>query len=327
MLALTLSASASLAGTMLTAASIYRFKELSRRFFAVRLLTALAAADGAAAAMHLLGAYDYAASQSLPALCLMQSVALLYFNLASILWTSCLAFTLCRDVVPSHRRRALRAYEPLFHTICWLLPALPAAVTALSSAGSDASSWCAPARRFSSLDLLTFYAPLACAYTFILAVYAMVWRYSSERRVSRAASLYLLAFGVVWLPSLLSRAMALVGADDATAPSLALALLEAACMPAQGALNAAVYGWSLPAIRDMYRTMLLGVDAVEGVSIVRGGGSGGEWAGGANGAISFYDGGVEHSGGSDEASEYSPPARYPPSAASGVSSRSSPRES
>ena len=35
------------------------------------------------------------------------------------------------------------------------------------------------------------------------------------------------------------------------APSFALAALEALCMPLQGALNAAVYGWSLPSIRDM----------------------------------------------------------------------------
>ena len=30
-----------------------------------------------------------------------------------------------------------------------------------------------------------------------------------------------------------------------------LAVGEAVCMPLQGALNAAVYGWSLPSIRDM----------------------------------------------------------------------------
>jgi hypothetical protein len=35
------------------------------------------------------------------------------------------------------------------------------------------------------------------------------------------------------------------------------------CMPIQGALNAIVYGWSLPSIRDVYRTMLLGTEAVD----------------------------------------------------------------
>lgn len=39
--------------------------------------------------------------------------------------------------------------------------------------------------------------------------------------------------------------------------------------PHAGALNAAVYGWSLPRIRDMYRTMLLGIDSLDAASILR----------------------------------------------------------
>lgn len=38
-------------------------------------------------------------------------------------------------------------------------------------------------------------------------------------------------------------------------------------MPLQGALNAIVYGWSLPSIRDVYRTMLLGTDSLDTVRI------------------------------------------------------------
>jgi len=97
-----------------------------------------------------------------------------------------------------------------------------------------------------------------------MGTYALVWRRATSRRVSRATSLYLLAFGVVWLPSLLVRAQAMLG----LAPAFPLAVLEAVCMPLQGALNAAVYGWSLPRIRDMYRTMLLGTDSLD-ASILR----------------------------------------------------------
>ena len=61
------------------------------------------------------------ASSELPFLCEVQAVGLLYFNLASIMWTSCFAFTLYRDVVPSYRRQALRKYELSFHLLCWLL--------------------------------------------------------------------------------------------------------------------------------------------------------------------------------------------------------------
>ena len=38
-------------------------------------------------------------------------------------------------------------------------------------------------------------------------------------------------------------------------------------MPLQGALNALVYGWSLPSIRDVYRTMLLGTDGLNSLQI------------------------------------------------------------
>ena len=40
-------------------------------------------------------------------------------------------------------------------------------------------------------------------------------------------------------------------------------------MPLQGALNAAVYGWSLPSIRDVYRFMLLGTDSLEAAAEAR----------------------------------------------------------
>ena len=109
--------------------SALRFKELSKRFFAIRLIFFLALTDCMAAVLHILGAtLDI---QLLlhqiprpPVICNVQAAGLLYFNLASMLWTSCFAFTLYRDVVPSHRRHALRKYELYFHALCWPLPAV-----------------------------------------------------------------------------------------------------------------------------------------------------------------------------------------------------------
>ena len=51
--------------------------------------------------------------------CAILAIGLLYFNLASVMWTSCFAFTLYRDLVPSYRRQALRTYETIYHSICW----------------------------------------------------------------------------------------------------------------------------------------------------------------------------------------------------------------
>lgn len=50
-------------------------------------------------------------------------------------------------------------------------------------------------------------------------------------------------------------------------PLFWLAALEAVCMPLQGALNACVYGWSLPSIRDVYRSMLLGTDSGDAMDL------------------------------------------------------------
>ena len=89
--------------------------------------------------------------------------------------------------------------------------------------------------------------------------------HSRERRVSRITSLYLLGFSVCWLPSLICRLQVVLSPSHQ--PAFTFALLEAICMPRQGALNALVYGWSLPSIRDVYRTMLLGTDGLNSLQI------------------------------------------------------------
>jgi len=117
------SACLSLCGCGIIIYSVLRFKELSKRFFAIRLIFFLTVADGIAALFNVLGAFvDVPAlleSGTPSVLCEVQAVGLLYFNLASIMWTSCFAFTLYRDLVPSYRRQALRTYETIYHSICW----------------------------------------------------------------------------------------------------------------------------------------------------------------------------------------------------------------
>ena len=176
-------------GALVIIFSALRFRELSKRFFAIRIIFFLALTDVMAAAFNILGALadvmaaafsiigvslDQGAlsqwargewSQQLLVLCEVQAIGLLYFNLASILWTSCFAFTLYRDVVPSYRRHALRKYEPIFHLLCWPLPAvLAGSVAVLGSAGLDASSesgtWCSLGIADSTRYLICFYVPL-----------------------------------------------------------------------------------------------------------------------------------------------------------------------
>ena len=265
------SAALSLVGACVIIYSALRFRELSKRFFAIRLIFFLALTDAAAAVFNILGCgvdtfIPMEALSSIPLLCAVQAVGLLYFNLASIMWTSCFAFTLYRDVVPSSRRHALRKYEQNFHMLCWPLPALLVGGAVFLGYLSDAGTWCAVDELSHSREyLLCFYLPLLIAFTFNLITYTAVLSHSRERRVSRITSLYLLGFAIVWLPSLLCRLQVVLSPSHD--PSYWLAALEALLMPLQGALNALVYGWSLPSIRDVYRTMLLGTDGLNSLQI------------------------------------------------------------
>ena len=262
----------SLVGASVIILSALRFRELSKRFFAIRLIFFLALTDACASAFNILGAFVDVdrlvrpePGEGLPVLCLLQAVGLLYFNLSSILWTCCFAFTLYRDVVPSYRRQALRRYEAYFHMLCWPVPAgLTLAASYFGDLG-DAGSWCALSLQYSEQYLICFYLPLLAAFTFNLVTYSCVLSHSRERRVSRITSLYLLGFAVVWLPSLICRTQVFLSPTHTL--TLPPAALEALCMPLQGALNALVYGWSLPSIRDVYRTMLLGTDGLDALQI------------------------------------------------------------
>ena len=260
----------SVCGACIIIFSALRLRELSKRFFAIRLIFFLALTDLMAAAFNIIGAIADIQQLFQPEskemlLCELQATGLLYFNLASIMWTSCFAFALYRDVVPSYRRHALRKYEFSFHALCWPVPAVLAGscfyLGYLYGYSATPNAWCALQLGHSQRFLICFYGPLLAAFTFNLITYTAVLSHSRERRVSRITSLYLLGFTVVWLPSLGAQLQAMLSSTHE--PDFVPAALEALFMPLHGALNALVYGWSLPSIRDVYRTMLLGTDGMD----------------------------------------------------------------
>ena len=139
----------SLLGSAVIMWSALRFTELTKRFFAIRLISFLALTDACASVFNIMGGFvDVSSLRSArpPLLCQVQAAGLLYFNLSSIMWTSCFAFTLYRDVAPRRSgagRRDLRKYEGYFHLLCWPVPAaLAAASLGLGFAG-DSGGWCA----------------------------------------------------------------------------------------------------------------------------------------------------------------------------------------
>ena len=302
----------SLVGAGVILGSILKFRELSKRFFAIRLIFCLALTNASAAAFHLFGAVLRTGEHSARELpCQLQAFGVLYSELASILWTSCFALTLFRDVVPSYRRHALRRYEVSFHFFCWPLPALLAGLAVWlggADGGTGEGGWAptGPASPYPpplspsafspafSLEQLALDVPLLIAYVYNALTYLMVWSWAREWRLSRSTSLYLLAFLFVWLPSLAIRLHVLL-APGAPLPFW-LPLAAAFCTPIQGALNAAVYALSLLTIRDIYRTMLLGTAMLD-VSPQEVGGGGGAPRGAAGGACGGWFGGGLGGGG------------------------------
>ena len=296
----------SLVGAGVILGSILKFRELSKRFFAIRLIFCLALTNASSAAFHLFGAVLRTGEHSARELpCQLQAFGVLYSELASILWTSCFALTLFRDVVPSYRRHALRRYEVSFHFFCWPLPALLAGLAVWlggADGGTGEGGWAptGPASPYPpplspsafspafSLEQLALDVPLLIAYVYNALTYLMVWSWAREWRLSRSTSLYLLAFLFVWLPSLAIRLHVLL-APGAPLPFW-LPLAAAFCTPIQGALNAAVYALSLLTIRDIYRTMLLGTAMLD-VSPQEVGGGGGAPRGAAGGACGGWFGG------------------------------------
>lgn len=100
--------------------SALRFRELTKRFFAIRLIFFLALTNLAAALffiVHAVVALEGLESGAL--LCEARAMGKFYFSAASIMWTSCFAFTLYRDLAPSYRRHALRKVCCL-QSLLWL---------------------------------------------------------------------------------------------------------------------------------------------------------------------------------------------------------------
>ena len=259
---------ASLVGTLITLTSISKFRELSKRFFAFRLICALAIANGAASLLHLLGSLALwltSHDTNSETICKVHELGLLYFNISSMSWTACFAFTMCRDTLPSFRRRAFRKYEAYFHALCWIAPFAIILVEYHLRDWKLAPSCCSVVLLYATQYLVSFYLPLVSTLLFVSCTYVLVIRRSAGRRISQQMSLFLLAFAIVWLPPLISRVQVLVWG----APNFEISLLVALCMPLQGLLNAVIYCWALPTIREMYRNTLLGVDSTDSNAVLK----------------------------------------------------------
>ena len=246
----------SLIGSTVIMLSTGRFRELSKRFTAIRLIFFLWLADACASAFNILGAFvdvdallEPEREKGCPCSASSRPSASSTQPLLHPLDMLLRLRSTRRGALP--HRRALRLYEPSFHMLCWLVPACSTLAASYFGGLGDSGSWCA-SLQYSAQYLICFYLPLLLAFAFNLVTYSRALALARAARVSHHDVL-LLSFGLVWLPSLICRRRS---SSAAPPPSPSCPPRSSAHMPLRGALNA-VYGWSLPSIRDVYRTMLL----------------------------------------------------------------------
>lgn len=255
-----ISSGASLLGALVMIGYFLVYQE-SRRC-GRRLLFCLHVADAGAACAWLLvfvlPATEEGSSTS-STVCSVQGYFLVFFPLASCLWTGCFAFHLFQFL--ARRCKAPERYEHRYHLVAWGFPLATIAhlyVQALAGAdlvGESGRPWCW-IRSWSDeqwskqgfyVQLTVFYAPVVLVFFHNLATYLMLlylmpdsFSTSMETRIHYRLLFYSWAFFLSNLWTVFTFAYQTVAFDHAlNAPLL---YLTSFFTPLQGALNAIVYG-------------------------------------------------------------------------------------
>ena len=226
----------------------------SMRIFFTKLIVYLSVANLISSAAYSLSFFSRRFFAPSDALCRTQAVLTTTFEMASVLWTVAIAWTLYRMVVLKAAR--VEQQERWYHVACWGVPATVAlALLATDRLGEDRSEeWCwiaglTPGSRWVQLGV--FYVPLVAAFGLSVLVYVRVGRAFSQLAVAGAVDagkewmvqlrlrLYLLVFVLVWLMPVVDTTVQLCTSGS----PFWLQLLHAATGGRiMGLLNSLVYG-------------------------------------------------------------------------------------
>ena len=227
----------------------------SMRIFFTKLIVYLSVANLISSAAYSLSYFSRGFLESNDTLCRAQAVLTITFEMASVLWTVAIAWTLYTMVVLKAAR--VEEQERWYHVGCWGVPATVAvALLATDSVGpaDRRDEWCwitgvSPGSRWVQVGV--FYVPLVLAFGLSVCVYFRVGRafrelavagavdVGKERMVQLRLRLYLLVFVLVWLLPVVDTTVQLCTSGS----PFWLQLLHAATGGRiMGLLNSLVYG-------------------------------------------------------------------------------------
>lgn len=228
----------------------------SRRIFFTKLIVYLSVANLISSAAYSLSFFSRGSLNASNALCRTQAVLTITFEMASVLWTVAIAWTLYTMVVLKAAR--VEQQERWFHAGCWGVPAA-VAVTLLATdslgPADDEDEWCwisgvkTPGSRWVQVGV--FYIPLVVAFGVSVLVYLRVGQAFRQLAVAGAVDaakewmvqlrlrLYLLVFVLVWLVPVVDSTVQLCAS---TSPFWLQLLRAATGGRIMGLLNSLVYG-------------------------------------------------------------------------------------
>jgi len=255
-----LSASLSVFGALFIIASYLLFSRL--RTFPFKLIVFLSAADLFAASAYILGlAGDKQGMVCSTAFnCYFTACLSQYFDVATFLWTSIVAYNIYLVLVKGAGRE-IEMYEVWYHGVCWGVSFVLMMAVAFSGGYGDAGLWCWVKPSYPLTQFFCYYLVLIMAFVFQAVILASVVLHVrsdpsstvSANRVTMRLLSYLLVFFLVRCWSVFDRI------NDAASGGqvvFGLSLLHSFFSPLQGFCNALVYGLTTASVSDEWRTLV-----------------------------------------------------------------------
>jgi len=255
-----LSASLSLFGASFIIASYVFFARL--RTFPFKLIVFLSVADWFAASSYVLGlAGDKQGMVCSTAFnCYFTACLSQYFDVATFLWTSIVAYNIYLVLVRNVGRE-VEAYETTYHGIAWGTSCALMLVVAFSGGYGDAGLWCWIKPTYPLVQFFCYYLVLILAFAFqAVILFSVVLHVRSDPSSAASASkvtMRLLSYlGVFFLVRCWSVFDRINDAASGGQAVFGLALLHSFFSPLQGFCNAIVYGLTTASVSDEWRTMI-----------------------------------------------------------------------
>jgi hypothetical protein len=255
-----LSASLSVLGALFIIASYSLFPRL--RTFPFKLIVFLSVADLFAASSYIIGlAGDKQGMVCSTAFnCFFTACLSQYFDVATFIWTSIVAYNIYLVMV-KNMGREVESYENLYHALSWGTSFVLMVVVAFSGGYGDAGLWCWIMPTHPLVQFFCYYLILILAFAFQATIlFSVVLHVRSDPSSAASASKvtfrllsYLMVFFLVRCWSVFDR---INDAASGGQPVFALSVLHSFFSPLQGFCNAIVYGLITASVSDEWRNLL-----------------------------------------------------------------------